>query len=331
MAFFGILFLTASDLLVYDSGQVYHPLMVVFWNSVVLSLLGICCILITKSSVSQPNFENKIMLLTITGMLKGCGDIALTCANIFSTPGNAIAILYTMPILTIIFSIAFLGDKCHVRDIVLALFAVTGVFFIAESKFISRLFSSSDAKTVSEESISGNYHHLLGILLALGSSAMNAAALVFGRYVGEYDVSPLFILLLIGLLENGFTIILCSLLDLWTFPVSLYSLLKVVSIGFSGFVGLLAMFFAVANERPTLVSIVLSFQVVFIFVGQYFLFGVGASWVNAIGVTFLVSACVGASMTAGNDTSQWRSADNVKEEVRHLREDDGLLQTEKQQ
>lgn len=329
-AFFAIFSLSLSDMLVYASGYVSHPLIIIVWNSTVICLLSVVGIALTASTVSQPNLTNKILLLCFTGMLKGIADIALTSANIYATPGDAIAVLYTMPVFTMVFSIIFLGEKCRVSDIILTGCAIIGVVFISKPDFISRLFESNDSyNNTSNDDSDGDILSLfhIGIILALCSSAMNAAALVVGRFVGDCDLSPLFILLLVGLSEITISVILCSILGLWTAPASPLAAIKLIGVGVAGFLGLLGMFSAVANERPTVVSIVMAFQVVIVFVGQFFLFNLRVAWTDVVGVVFLVTSCIGATLmtSEGSSDSSPTDGDDTDDNSRHQMEESELL------
>ncbi|PIK43259.1 putative solute carrier family 35 member G1-like [Apostichopus japonicus] len=296
-----------SDLLIYESSNISHPLIIYLWISAWMFILSTAFLLVKRPYILYTGTNSIKLLLTLTlnGLMVATGDVALTVAYVFTSPGDAVSINYTAPIYAGIFSVILLRDRCRVWDIIFIILSVIDVFLVVKPTII---FDKPLADT--------DVSYSIGIGLAIFSAIMTGATYVIGSYLGKNDISPLIVLFFTALAEVAISITLCTSFQQWG-NITDYSVLQVFKLTSGGvfwFLGSLLVFTAVQIERPTFITIVMTSETFLVFLGGFVFLGLTTLWSKYLGAALIVVDCIGSTAVRDRNTSSHTTADGQGDE-----------------
>ncbi|PIK43255.1 putative solute carrier family 35 member G1 [Apostichopus japonicus] len=278
---------SVSDILIFKVSGTVPSAVISAWISFVELVLSMVYIPFLCQSCLQVQEWKTILLLVFGGFITAVADISYCLANVIISPGRSITLHYTSTIFTTILNFIFLRDQFYVSDVIFAILSCIGA-----------------ALTVSTPFSSGNdaAGYQVGVALALVSAIGYAATTVSAAYISD-TVNPLLVLLTIGPITLPFNGILCVYFQLSTFFYSAPVTLNLLSVGLFWFLGSGFLLVAVKYERPTVVAVVMTTQVIFVTIGQWLFLDIVTSWMDCIGIFLICVACVGGATMKRESTS----------------------------
>ncbi|KAJ8034976.1 Solute carrier family 35 member G1 [Holothuria leucospilota] len=269
---------TCFDILIYYVGQRHHPVNILLMNFSVCLIFNIGILMAVRPKI--PRTFQEILLLTLSGFLSGSGSVVLMTSIIITEPGNAVSLYFTLPLFVIVLSAIIHKAKPNIWTLAVAMISVVGVIFIAKPSF---LFSQPSLdKTMSN----------LGVLLALVAAFCHGLHVLIVQSLQERNTHNFYIVLSSsaqGLVES---LLLCIYFDRVSFKCSSEIALKVVLSGVFQFGGFSLLAFAIKIERPVIVTIVMTTEVVFTFLAQYVYLDLPISWQSIVGGILIGTSCI---------------------------------------
>lgn len=201
----------------------------------------------------------------------------------FIEVADVITIGQSSVVIVALLSYIMLKEPPKILDLLFGTLAVFGVVIISRPSFI---FSSEDDSSASSR------NSLPGIILSLISAFMIAICYIFIRKMSSLGVHPFVSSGFNSLFSCLFTTLLCSALQYWKCP-TVRELLLTIAMGLVYFAGQLTMFYALAKENATTVSVVYTSKVAFGFIWQFALFNIAPMWTSVCGALLVIAACIG--------------------------------------
>ena len=196
--------------------------------------------------------------------------------------GNAKAIVHTSPIFTGIFSRLLLNSPCNALDVILSLVTLGGVLLVIQPPFIFGTASSS--------------FHVLGAIFSLLCAILQGTAYIVLRKLSFYRVHPQTLLFGCAVIGIPTSIVVTTSLHQSVVPKCWSARLYLIAIGVLTFVSHWLLTVAAKYERPTIISIIRTSDVMFAFILEYFFFGRIPNYITIIGAGLIVSCLVGISL-----------------------------------
>ena len=211
---------------------------------------------------------------------------ALNCLYVYSYKymlfSDTVSIAQLSLIFTGIISWFILKEPFRILDLFLACLALVGVAIIARPSFI---FGT-------EENIEGT-NTFLGTIFALGAAISGALTFVVIRKQSILGVHPYQSSFGNAIVIEITTIIICAVTGSWKCP-SRKEWLCSQGAGLSYLVAQITLYMGLSRETATVVSIILSLQIVFAFILQFMFYNVVPFWTSVVGGVFMIIACIGS-------------------------------------
>ncbi|XP_071842926.1 solute carrier family 35 member G1-like [Apostichopus japonicus] len=242
--------------------------------------LGIC------QRISIPEKYQCYIWLTLSGSCLSLNTVFFVVSITYIDVADATTILYTSLIFVGIFSWIFLREPLRPFDFLFALLAFVGVTFVARPSFI---FGSDGLEATS------NSNPIVGIAFALGAAFSITLLYVFIRKQSALEIHTFF-----SMFFNSTVVVIVSLVAAivvgnWTKPTPeswMYSLLA----GVINLFGQTALYFALKVESATIVTVMLTIEIVFSFIFQFLILQISAVWTSYVGATLVIVACIGITL-----------------------------------
>lgn len=296
------LFFTVMDITSYVAGNMTHPLLFVFLDATLLMFISVVALLVTKPSL--PKTYKEITRLTLSGLTAGVGSVLLLWAIAVGQPGDVVSIYFALPVFVLILDTIIYRTVPRPIYFVFSLFSMIGVVLVAQPQFLFR--DDDDDQFV----LSG-----LAIGLAISSGFFHACNAISVESLGEFRTSRFLILALTAFHMFMFSLLLCLVYNVFTIPKSSDEIVPLVFLGaFGSGAALLSLNFALLFEKPFIVTITLTMEVLFTFISQHFILGLDADFLSIIGSILIVTSCVGVALAKeindDNDVDEHSDDDN---------------------
>lgn len=244
-------------------------------------LLGIC------QRIPVPRDFRCYIWLSLSGISLSVNFVFFVLSITHINVADTTTILYTSLISVGILSWMILREPLRPFDFLFALLAFIGVVFVARPPFI---FGSDD----SGEEISDN-STLLGILFALIAAFSISFQYILIRKQSLLGIHTLFSMFFNSTVVVIVSVIAAVIVNDWTKP-TLQDCLYIFLTGFGNLLGQTALYFALKDVSATVVTIMLTLEIVFSFLFQFLILGVSAVWSSYVGAAFVIGACIGVTI-----------------------------------
>ncbi|KAJ8023503.1 Solute carrier family 35 member G1 [Holothuria leucospilota] len=272
--------LSTEDLLLYVVIEDFHPFFIFVFNSNISFIL--CFLLVLTLRPRRPTTIKQFLLVILHGSLNCVNQISIAASIFAIGPGSAIALFFTVPIFTTVYSALFLRTRLQVKDVFFAICSTLGV------ALLTRYLTLIENQALNETFSVG-----FGVARAIAAAMAYAGALIVGRKLAHFETHSLVNVLSYSLQYSIVSIALCSAFNAWEAPKTLSSLAFLLGIGFPTFGGMLFAYLAVCYEKPTIVSIILTSEVIMTFIGQFAMFNFPFHWSVPVGSILIVFSCIG--------------------------------------
>ncbi|KAJ8035496.1 hypothetical protein HOLleu_22745 [Holothuria leucospilota] len=250
-----------------------------------VSLSGVC-VLMTRPVT--PNGTQYGIFIVVCGILTGCGSVSFVQGVILSNQADAVSLYFSLPIIVIILE-AFI--KCK-RVKILHLSFTT-------CSFVGVAVVSQPFTTLKEQS----YLNILGMILGLAAGIFHACGFMIVQKLKEVTVHPLILCLATSSTMFAVSLSLGTFLQRLAIPRSFDEILILSAVGFLHFTANAFAFLAVGIERPYVVSVIMTFEVIFTFIAQWIFLNVTPSWYSATGGFLISAVCIGVALSKDEETS----------------------------
>lgn len=166
-------------------------------------------------------------------------------------------------------------------DLIFALVAFVGVFFMARPPFI---FGNSDQS-------SGNYVKYQGVLYATAGSSSIALFTVFSRKISSLRINSYFCMLFNVTVAVVISGVIALSLQRWRW-LTMHEWLIAALLGAVYAGSYCTIFYALRVETATLVTVINTSEIVFAFVWQVVLLNQPPFWTSCVGAVLIFAACV---------------------------------------
>lgn len=276
----GALCVVTVDMLVYKAGQKLPAVEVPFWNNVILSCLSVLVLLVFRPG--PPSTMSEVLNVIIAGSLCGFGASLLLLAIIFDSPGDAIALYFTMPTFAIFLGYLLYNEKPRVSHMILSFLAVSGVLLVSGPTFLFVPSSLTKSQT------------FYGIAMSLTSAILTSAGFVLVRRLSEiYHTNPFFITLTASAAGCMVSFALCVYFRSFTIPTTTVTAMTLFGNGFFSFGAYVTTFLALRYEKASYVTIAMTSEVLLSFLAQFLLFKIVPTHYSLSGAVMITVACVG--------------------------------------
>lgn len=299
-AIFSAGFYSAENLLLFNVRQSAHPFFILVCCSFIQTILLIPLVIIARQSFTNIRRE-ELFLIIFTGFLGSVAHIGFALAIFSIGPGNATLIFYTEPIFTILLSVVFLKINFRWTDAVFATTAFSAVVVISLPSILENSGVLEDY----------DRFEIVGVVFALLGAAMSAGGLVSARKVTENQIGILVISFSYSLQYLICTIILCTIFSAWQIPDNASNLILTFLAGFVFFLAVLLKLYAINNENPTSVSVILTSEVVMTYLGDFIFFSNPLHWTTLVATALVVSSCIGVIYTHDETTQEQEESENI--------------------
>ncbi|KAJ8050987.1 Solute carrier family 35 member G1 [Holothuria leucospilota] len=249
-------------------------------------LFMICCfLLVLYARVRPPKDYRHYLWLLGSGASQSGNACFLTLAFANMSVGNTVTILYTALVQVVFFSRIILKEKMRLFDILFAFVALGGVVFIARPPFI---FGTYDH-------ISGNDVTLQGIIFALVGSSTFAIFNVTNRKLSTLGVNSYFCMFSNGTMVVFTSGVITLILQRWRWP-TMHEWLFAALVGITYVCAYFTLFYALKVETATLVTVIVTTEIVYAFVLQVVFLHQLPFWTSYIGTVLIIVACIGITL-----------------------------------
>ncbi|KAJ8035177.1 Solute carrier family 35 member G1 [Holothuria leucospilota] len=212
----------------------------------------------------------------------------LNASNVFAVTYMGLADVVTILQLSVIFvgffSWIILKEPPRVIDFIFAAIAIVNVVFATRPSFI---FGQSNGDNHT------NYDSLRGVTFALLSAPLIAIANVVVRKQSKLDIQPYISSFANALQSTLINLIVCIATQNWACP-SRIDLLTLFAAGLSYTIVQISLYMAFSLESATVVSIILTVQIVIAFLWQFIFYRLVPIWTSALGGALVMVACIGS-------------------------------------
>lgn len=254
----------------------------------------ICTFLLLLYARVRPpsDYRNYIWLLG-SGSVQASNTCLFVFSLIYLPVGDTVTVFYTAVIQVGFFSRIILKEPLRLFDVVFALLALAGVIFIARPPF---LFRSNDQTSYVDVTI-------YGVLFALFGSSSLALHSVFNRKLSTLGVNSFFCMFCNSTMAVRTSGVITLILQRWRWP-TVHEMVYVMLAGVSYALGHLTLFYALKVETATVVNVILTSDIILIFVLQAIFLHLLPYWTSYIGATLIFMACIGITLKSKPPPSQ---------------------------
>ncbi|KAJ8043598.1 hypothetical protein HOLleu_10771 [Holothuria leucospilota] len=287
-------------MLIHLSATRMNPLNVVFWNAVCAN-----CIFVVAVCIERPRTTGsikEILILISSGFFGGCGSITFSIAVMITRePGDAVALYFTLPISVIILEVFFHQGKVKMAYVIFAFLSFAGVIFVVKPSFLFHNRTNDNATNT------------LGAVLSLSSSFLMVAQFIAVSKLKIFATNFSLVVFLTNSFVLSISFMLCVYLRVFKVPDSVE---KVMFILFTGclYVSLYSLvYLAVTNERPVVVSVIMTSEVAFTFIAQSVALSLTTTWNSVVGGILISLSCLGVSLAKQADEENPENEDLLQE------------------
>ena len=233
--------------------------------------------------------KNKYDLKGVTGerifLLLRCifGTVSLSCwfVSVKMTKfGDAGAIYYSYPAIITLLARIFLKEPFSCFDFMTVIATVIGIFFISGPHYINAILFSDD--------LSFNHTEMLGVILAsvacCGISCGNLA-------IRKLQKTPAPVVVVwFSLFSMAVSLILVPIVDRYVAPENGIEWLYILGVGVSGVMTQIFVTMAFQLESAGPIAITESFNMIFSFLFQHFIFQEEIKWTSGVGAALIGGA-----------------------------------------
>lgn len=248
-------------------------------------ILGSFVIIVLKRPTFPKQWNHQFWLV-LGGITASWTLTAFTLSLTYLNLGDAVTIAYTSLIFVCIFSGILLKEPLHRFDFIFCFLAFAGIVFIARPY---PLFRDVTVGNKFDKST------LIGAFIALFSAVGMALGVVLFRKQSQLGISQYLTILYCVCFTAGTNVLICIVFVGWHIP-SVNDWLFSIAGAVCYFVAQFCLVASLSLETATMVSIFLSFEVVFSFIWQILLQGVLPLWTSYVGSILLIGASVGITL-----------------------------------
>ena len=211
------------------------------------------------------------------------GTVSLSCwfVSVKMAPfGDAGAIYYSYPAIISLLARIFLKEPFGLFDFMTVVLTVVGIFFISGPHYIMAIFHRDD--------VNFNHTEMIGVILAsiacCGISCGNLA-------IRKIQKTPAPVVVCwFSLFSMCVSLILVPILDRYVLPADGTVWLYILGVCISGVLTQIFVTMAFQLENAAPISITESFNMIFAFVFQYFIFNEEIKWTSGVGAALIGGA-----------------------------------------
>lgn len=279
----------------------------------VISLVLILCSLfaVVFKGISPPDEIEHYFWLLLSGLSTSAYIIFFSFAVSFTDVGDALTVTYASLVIVGVMSWIMLKEAPRLLDIVFSILAFVGVAFIARPQFI---FFRDERSTQTKDD------DMFGIAFAFGSAVAVSFSLTILRKQSTFGIHTCYPILSCGIVNFITSVALALLLHRGLYQ-SLVEWLLSIGAGLCYFFAQVFVYFALETEPATLVNVILTTDIILVFILQFVVLGVHPPWSSYVGALCILSACIGITLNkkVSSDTDehesliQTRSQQTIKE------------------
>lgn len=264
------------------------------WQSaaMIMSLILIgSLVLITVKRIPPPKLPAQYFWLAVSSVCQMTYVCLLMFSLLYIPAGNVSALLNTSLILVGPFEWLILKEPLRRLTFVFACTSFIGVVFIVRPSF---LFKSTTAET-SEENV------YLGSGMAIVTAFALALLYTAIRKQSQLNIH-IFITMFTGAIVTfSTTTVLCSILGHWQIP-SINEWMYAAISGCCYFAAQMLLYVALSLEKATVINIILTFEIVIIYLLHFLLFHAASHWSAYVGASLIMGSCFGIIFMKGSNT-----------------------------
>eukprot|EP01006_Ploeotia_vitrea_P062739 TRINITY_DN84321_c0_g1_i1.p1 TRINITY_DN84321_c0_g1~~TRINITY_DN84321_c0_g1_i1.p1 ORF type:complete len:377 (+),score=21.09 TRINITY_DN84321_c0_g1_i1:160-1131(+) len=255
-----------------------------FFRSFLTTLLALIVLAYKRINPLGPPDWKLRRLLALRGVFGTIGLAGMIFALKRLPIGDAVCISFTSPVITTLFARIFLKEKYEWVDAVGAVGALIGVILIGKPPFLYEI--PGIGPLIPEIAGNETSAQLFGVVAALTMSVMTAGVYCAVRVIGDRVsvLVPVTWFCAMGTIMGFFGM----LVEGWQ-PLTVPSVLILLAIGFSGFLGQSFMTHALQIEKASKASVCMYVQVICAFLWELVLFGTIPDWASVVGAFFIVA------------------------------------------
>ncbi|KAJ8023504.1 Solute carrier family 35 member G1 [Holothuria leucospilota] len=304
---------STEDVLLYVLVKDFHPCLILLFNSTVSFTL--CILLDLTLKPQRPTTIKQFLLVIILGGLNCIGQVATATAIFAIGPGSAVSLLFTSPIFTTAYSVLFLRTKLQVKDVFFAICSTFGVSLL--TRYLT---------LIEDQALTDIFLVVFGSAIAIVGAMAFAGTLIVGRKVAYFETHSLVIILSYSFQYSIVAIVLCSAFNAWQTPKTLPSLVLLLGTGLTTFGGMLFGYLAVCYEKPTVVAVLLTTEVIMTFIGQFAILNFPFHWTVTVGSALILFSCVGILLFQSHDDEDNYNEHGHDDESGHIVKPSNSLQ-----
>lgn len=307
-AFLCAICFSTEDMIVNGIGQNFQPAFIFVCNSVTALILCVTfCIIFRLKWRLETHVQ--LALLVLHGQCYCVSQISTAYAIFSIGPWNTMAMAFTLTIFSTIFSAVFLRSIPSIKDLLLVICSTGGEALIS---------LSLEQEVVSKKGFNPQ-STVYGLIAAVLSALSISGMLVVGRKLVFDETSQALANVLVSY-SCQFTVMsvpFCALLDGWSVPRTPTDIIALLATGLTSSGGMVLGYLAVCKEKPIIVSIILTSEIVLTYVGQCVFFTSDyLYWEIVVGSLLIVISCIGAVLTVLN-----KKEDAIDDDVRRNSEE----------
>lgn len=284
-----------EDMLLYGTSEVASPALIFVFGSTVAFVLSILVAVVRRPRTNFVSSRSHTGLVLLHGMLNCFTQITISIAIFILGPGNAVALVFTMPIFSNIFNTVCFGNKCIKSSVLFTVLSFFGVGLVTRPSF-----ATGEVENYLQETL---FIKILGVISGITGAITFSCALFVGRNLSELGTDTLITVLSYSSQYTIVSVTLCSVLSSWRLPSNVGTLVALSATGFITLFGMTFHFLAVSFEKPVVVSVILTLHVVFAFAGQYILFEFPFHWSIGVGSGLIIVSCIGITVLSDRDNN----------------------------
>ena len=247
------------------------------------------------------NGENLCNIIALSWLQAICSGTILLCTYIsflYMPFGDAITIVFTCPIITMVISTLFLNDKCKVYKWLCSISLFAGVLLVVQPPFLFEKSEMSSRSTTTKTTSGREY--TFGVCMALMSSLAGAFHLVIvGRLFKNNTTNSAILLAFYGGFGGLLIILPAAFLDdnqrIFTkeiIAISWTTWASLALVSLLGLIGFVTINLSIKQIKPVYVSFVGVLEVVMAYVAQVLIFHTPPGLYSILGSIIVVTTVV---------------------------------------
>ncbi|XP_071821987.1 solute carrier family 35 member G1-like isoform X2 [Apostichopus japonicus] len=243
--------------------------------------------LMTYRGISPRPESPKVLLLLVSRSLLGMvALISFFYALYLTRAGDATAILYGSPVLVGVFGRVFLKEAFGIIDGLLVGVVIGGVLLISQPPFL--FGGGEDGGDVSDQFVGAMFSFLACVCISITTVTISK--------LGQLRVSSIKIVLYYATIASLGTALLATAIDAWSIPKCGWVRIALVGMGILNCLAQILITYSLSLEKSVFVAIQRTNEVWFVYLLEFFIFGVSPNLWAFLGVILVLSASITASL-----------------------------------